>query len=324
MRLITIIGAGIGGVVLARALYVNGFEVEVFEGEASASARSPGGMLDIHAETGQEALKACGLHIEFLALIHKGGQASRVLDFNGEVLLDKQDDGGIARPEIPRGELRRMLIESIPPGTIRWGRKLSSVESLRDGRHKIVFSNGATTISELLVGADGAWSKVRPLLTEAQPAYTGTTFIETYIHDADHKHPISADLVGGGSLYVLSPGKGIVAHREPKGVLHTYIVMQKDRSWAEAIDFSKSDEVVKQLDKEFGDWSSPIQSLIENSDSGFIPRPIYALPIGLTWTRVAGAAGIWSTQTLNNQAADSAQLKKYMTPMTIDFFYWFW
>ncbi|MFP3561809.1 FAD-dependent monooxygenase, partial [Paraburkholderia sp. SIMBA_049] len=77
--------------------------------------------------------------------------------------------------------------------------------------------------TELLVGADGAWSKVRTLLSADEPAYVGVSFVETYLHDADRRFPATAEAVGAGGMFALEPGKGITAHREPAGVLHTYV-----------------------------------------------------------------------------------------------------
>ena len=57
-------------------------------------------MLDIHEDDGQHALEAAGLTDEFRAIIHEGGQASRVLDQHGTVLLDEPDDGTGGRPEV--------------------------------------------------------------------------------------------------------------------------------------------------------------------------------------------------------------------------------
>ena len=153
---VTIIGAGLGGLILARVLQVHGIAATVFEADASANARAQGGMLDIHESNGQLALKAAGLFAEFLAIIHPGGQATRVLDKRGNVLLDEPDDGKGGRPEVPRGDLRRILLNALPADTVRWGYKLTAVSPLGGGRHILAFADGSTMMTDLLVGADGA------------------------------------------------------------------------------------------------------------------------------------------------------------------------
>ena len=285
---VTIIGAGLGGLTLARVLHVHGIPATIYEAEASATVRTQGGMLDIHDYNGQPALKAAGLFDQFLGLIHAGGEASRVLDKDGTVLLDEPDDGTGGRPEVHRGDLRQILLDSLPAETIKWGHKVTAVHPLGDGRHELTFADGSSVTSSLLVGADGAWSRVRPLLSDAKPEYVGTSFIETYLFDADDRHPATAKAVGGGSLLALAPGKGIMAHREPGGVLHTYVALNKPQEWIAGIDFTDAGPATARVAAEFDGWAAELTALITDGETPPVPRAVHALPIDHRWDRVPG------------------------------------
>jgi 2-polyprenyl-6-methoxyphenol hydroxylase-like FAD-dependent oxidoreductase len=287
MNTISIIGAGLGGLTLARVLHVHGIKATVYEADPSAAARAQGGMLDIHDYNGQLALKAAGLHQEFRSIIHEGGDASRVVDPSGKVLIDQPGDG-TSRPEVPRGELRRILIESLPAGAVQWGRKLAAVRPLGDGHHELTFADGSTVTAGLVVGADGAWSRVRPLLSDAKPEYAGASFIETYLLDVDARHPATARTVGGGALYALVPGKAIVAHREPNGVLHTYVVLTRPSSFFDGIDFADPNAAKARIAAELEGWAPELTALITDGETAPVLRRIHALPIGHRWKSLPG------------------------------------
>ena len=308
---VAIIGAGLGGLTLARVLHVHGIAATVYEAEASANARAQGGMLDIHENNGQLALKAAGLFDQFLEIIHAGGQATRVLDKHGHVLFEDHDDGTGGRPEVPRGELRRILLDSLPANTVRWGHKLTAVSPLGDGRHTLTFANGSTVTTDLLVGADGAWSKVRPLLSAAKPVYVGTSFIETYLFDSDTRHKASAEAIGGGALFALAPGKGIAAHREPHGVLHTYVQLNKPKDWIDGIDFSDSATALARVAKEFDDWAPALTALITDGETAPVPRPIHALPVEHRWDRVPGVTLLGDAAHLMSPSGEGANLAMF-------------
>ena len=305
---ITIIGAGLGGLMLARVLHVHGIAATIYEADASPQARSQGGMLDIHEDNGQRALQAAGLTAAFRAIIHAGGEASRVLDRHGTLLLDEGDDGTGGRPEVPRGALRHLLLDALPAGTVRWGHKLAGVTVLDGGRHLLQFAHGATAASDLLVGADGAWSRVRPLLSSAQPAYSGISFIETYLFDSDRRHPASAHAVGAGALFALAPGKGIQAHREPDGVLHAYVALSKPEEWLAAIDFTDAAAARARIAAEFAGWAPALTALITEADTPPVPRPVHALPVDHCWPRVAGVTLLGDAAHLMAPAGEGANL----------------
>lgn len=313
-RTIAIVGAGLGGLMLARVLHVHGIAATVYEAEASPSARTQGGMLDIHDDAGQVALKAARLHEDFVRLVHPGGQAARVLDPTGRVMLDMPDDGQGGRPEVRRGELRQLLLDALPAGTVRWGHKVASVAPvaslapLGHGQHLVSFTNGTTVQTDLLVGADGAWSKVRPLLSDAVPAYLGTTFIETYLTDADTHHPASAAAVGGGSFFAMSPGQGIFAHREPDGVLHTYVALRRSLDWVRDVEASGSEAVRARVAADFDGWDAALTALITDGETVPVFRPLHALPSGHRWTRVPGVTLLGDAAHLMAPAGDGANL----------------
>jgi 2-polyprenyl-6-methoxyphenol hydroxylase-like FAD-dependent oxidoreductase len=310
---VTIVGAGLGGLVLARVLHVNGIPVTVYEAEAAAAARPQGGLLDIHPWNGQLALAAAGLTGKFRGLVLPGRESYRVLDRAATVLLDRPDDGTGMRPEVPRGELRQLLLDSLPDGTVHWGRKVSSARAVGEGRHELRFTDGATVVTSLLAGADGAWSRVRPLLSDAIPQYTGFTSVEYFLFDTDTdtRHRATAEAVGAGSLFALAPGQGLLAHRERGGTLHTYVQLKKSQDWLADTDQAAGAAVPARVSAEFAGWAPELTALITDSDTTPVVRLLYALPAGHRWDRVPGVTLIGDAAHLappNGEGANLAML----------------
>ncbi|WP_328538357.1 FAD-dependent oxidoreductase [Streptomyces sp. NBC_00344] len=284
---ITVVGAGLGGLTLARVLHVHGIEAAVHDLDASPSARDQGGMLDLHAESGQAALSAAGLYEEFRGIVHPGGEATRIVGKDGTVRLRDDTEQG-DRPEVNREDLRRILLDSLPGTTIRWGAKVDGARPLGGGRHEVTLSDGTAFTTDLLIGADGAWSRIRPLLSDAAPAYTGISFVETDLPDAATRHRSAAELAGGGMMFALADGKGFLTHVESDGVLHAYTALRVPADWLRAIDFTDTGAAKRALLKHFDGWDERLRALIADAEGALVPRPVHALPVGHRWERTPG------------------------------------
>jgi 2-polyprenyl-6-methoxyphenol hydroxylase-like FAD-dependent oxidoreductase len=77
-------------------------------------------------------------------------------------------------------------------------------------------------------------------------------------------------------------GKGILAHREPNGVLHTYAELNKPKDWIDSIDFSDP-----------------------------VPHPIHALPVEHKWDRVPGVTLLGDAAHLMIPSGEGANLAMF-------------
>jgi 2-polyprenyl-6-methoxyphenol hydroxylase-like FAD-dependent oxidoreductase len=183
--------------------------------------------------------------------------------------------------------------------------------ALGDGRHELTFAEGTAVTTELLVGADGAWSKVRPLLSDAKPEYVGATFIETYLYDVDERHSATAEAVGDGAMYALTPGKGITAHREAGDIIHTYVQLIRSVEWVAGIDFTDAAAATARVAAEFDGWAPELTALITDGETAPVPRMIYTLPNAHRWDRVPGVTLLGDAAHLMPPSGEGANLAMF-------------
>ncbi|MCK7624834.1 FAD-dependent monooxygenase [Streptomyces sp. RS10V-4] len=287
---IAIIGAGPGGLLCARILQRYGVPVTVWERDLGPVGPAPGGSLELRA-TGGRALRAAGLADAFRAASWPAGPETRLLAPTGEVLREEAAGPGAAeRRGIGRRELRRLLLAALAPGTVRWGAYLRTLHPRGGGRHQAVFDDGRSAAFDLVIGADGTWSRVRPLLSDATPHHSGVSYAETALDDVDTRHPGAAELVGRGTLLALSGREGLLARREAGGRIGVYAALRGSQDWAREAGVSLADtEAVRAvLLARFTGWDERLRALLRDGDQPFADRPLFALPVPHTWPHTPG------------------------------------
>lgn len=283
---ISIIGAGPGGLTCARILQRHGLDVTVHDGDPEPDARDQGGSLDLHADTGQIALGDAGLLQQFFDRSRPEGQEMRLYDSSGALLSSHIPDVDERfKPEIDRGALRHLLLDSLEPGTIRWGHRLDRVDGPEDGPRTLHFTDGTIAETDLVIGADGAWSRVRRALSDAVPGYVGVSFLEAWFEDVDSRHREVAELVGPGSAHVGDGRRGLFAQRNGGGRLRVFIIQQVHADWIARSGLSADDTAGLRghLLDEFADWSPELTRLVSENDGPYVDRPIHALPVPHSW-----------------------------------------
>ncbi|MEU1179150.1 NAD(P)/FAD-dependent oxidoreductase [Streptomyces sp. NPDC005820] len=282
---IAVVGSGPAGLTFARVLHRHDHPVAVLELDPGPDARPPGGTLDLHEGLGQLALDKAGLLTEFQELSRPEGQAMRILDTDGTVLRDwrpRPDDR--ANPEIDRGQLRDLLLG---PLDVQWGRGVTRVvPGTRDGV-RVHFADGRQETYDLVVGADGAWSRVRPAVSAVTPHYTGVTSVETSLDDVDTRHPDLARLIGDGSLAVYGVNRALVAQRNSGGHVKVYARFRAPLDGHTDPDGADAETVRSSLLARFDGWAAPVLDLLRHG-TAFVQRPLHVLPVSHTWTHVPG------------------------------------
>jgi len=283
---ISVIGAGPGGLTCARILQRRGMAVTVYDRDPGHDARNQGGTLDLHADNGQIALREAGLLDEFFELARPEGQEMRQLDPAGAMTFHKVPEADeLFKPEIDRGQLRDLLLDSLHPGTVQWGRTLDTIGGPVDGPRQLHFTDGTTVETDLVIGADGAFSRVRPAVSPAVPEYTGVSFLEAWFSDVENRHPDIAALVGGGSAAAADGDRGLFAQRNSGDHIRVYIIQRVPVDWIgkNGLSAGDTDGIRALLLREYAHWSPRMRQMITDNDGGYVDRPLFALPVPHTW-----------------------------------------
>ncbi|KAI2465121.1 FAD/NAD(P)-binding domain-containing protein [Annulohypoxylon bovei var. microspora] len=327
---IAIVGAGPVGLTLAAILHRNGVRSTVFERESSAAVRAQGGTLDIHAGSGQRALTAAGLLAKFRKLARVEGETIRLVKGDGTVLFDQNgkqrekkgkeeeagEEEGRGRPEIDRHDLKNMLIEALPKEYIRWNKGIASIAPV-PGTSQWTLSfidrddDDESGPYDLVLGADGAWSRVRPRLTDVKPLYSGIMSLDVWISAGalDSRSDVGS-FIGRGTCLAMSEGRSMVLQRHSDGTARVYMCVRTSKDLGAEVPSTKAllhlteeeskeigevdwtDEKTRKrfLDTHFADWSrESVDAALAMTDLPTL-RPFYMLPIGHRWESRPGVS----------------------------------
>ena len=285
---IAIVGGGPGGLTLARILQMNGADVKVYERDINRSVRVQGATLDLHEESGLKALGVAGLMEAFKANYRPGADRMRITGKNASIVFEDSfetnEDGAMARPEIDRGPLREILLDSLQPGTVVWDSNFAALCS-KNNSFKIEFKNGTEAYADIVIAADGANSKIRPYITPIQPFFAGVTAVEGAVYDSAKASPKIHQLLNGGKIFAFGDEKSLIVSSKGDGSLAFYAGFKTDENWVSqsGINFLDKAQVLAWFRSEFTGWDSIWDELFENAIPVFIPRPQYCMPFDQTW-----------------------------------------
>ena len=320
---IAIVGGGPGGLTLARLLQQSGAKVVVYERDRSRSARVQGSALDLHEGSGLAALEAAGLVGAFWANHRPDLDRLRLTDASGTVLHDhaRRMSGAGKRPEIERGPLRDLLLNSLEAGTVRWDCKLESAES-QDEQVLLRFAGGRTALADIAIGSDGANSRLRELVTPIRPEYVGVSLVEALVPAAKETVPALWSLLGGAALIALGGERTIGMGTKPDGSVLVYAGLKThdDVARASLEKAASPEERVAWFHANFEGWSDLWDPLFSEAVS-MVWRPLLTCPSDQHWnpnpnvTLIGDAAHVmppYAGEGVNMAMLDALELSKLL------------
>jgi 2-polyprenyl-6-methoxyphenol hydroxylase-like FAD-dependent oxidoreductase len=320
---IAIVGGGPGGLTLARLLQQGGATVVVYERDQSRSARVQGSALDLHEGSGLAALEAAGLMEAFWANHRSDLDRLRLTDASGTILHDhhRRMSGAGKRPEIERGPLRDLLLDSLEPETVRWDCKLESAE-MQDKQVLLCFASGTTALADIAIGSDGANSRLRGLVTPIRPEDVGISLVEMVVPAAKQTIPALWSLLGGAALMALGGERTIGMGTKPDGSVLIYAGLKThDDTARQSFEQATNPEKrVAWFRANFEGWSDLWDPLFREAVS-LVWRPLLTCPSDQRWdpnanfTLIGDAAHVmppYAGEGVNMAMLDALELSKLL------------
>ncbi|MFT3688078.1 FAD-dependent monooxygenase [Paenirhodobacter sp.] len=272
-RRITVIGAGIGGLAVARALALRGAEVTVLE--QAEAIREVGAGIQI-SPNGARVLHALGLGDEFSAA---GPRCAAVQLIDGETgsQVARLDMARLRPAEEYRFLHRARLIAILAEGArdagvqIRLLQKIAKVE-LGDHPPRLTTEQGAVTEADLLIGADGLHSPTRAALNGAvAPFFTHQIAWRAVIPSEDGEAPVAQVFMGAGKHLVSYP----LGHRK-----RNIVAVEERRQWVEESWSLRDDDLT--LRAAFADFCPQVQGWLAQAERPWL-WGLFRHPVAERW-----------------------------------------
>ena len=290
-RRIAVVGGGPGGLILARLLQLKGANVKVYERDFNQTARVIGSPLDMHEDSGMAALREADLLDEFKQNFRPGADKMLIVNERAEIFYSDHETAPEAdfgsehfRPEIDRGPLRKMLLQSLQPETVVWDSHFVSMEK-QDAGWLLHFKNGSSAYADIVVAADGANSKIRPYITNIKAFYSGITMLAGTVYNAEKATPHIYKLLNGGKILAFGNTRNLLMGMKGNGDLNFHASFKTEANWAanSGLDFSDKAQMLAWFKTEYSEWSDVWHELLENAATPFVPRPIGCMPLNQDW-----------------------------------------
>ena len=274
---VVIVGGGIGGLFVANALTTHGIPVSVYE-QAPALGEVGAGVYI--TPNSVRHLQRVGLGPAVEKWGAKVGRNSRYFHHDGSLIAPVQvtdSSGWNATYGMHRADLVDILAKALPAGVVHTGHRCTGFD--RDGNVvRVSFANGASVEGDMVIGADGIHSVLRPnVFPPARPVFSGTVAYRGVV-----RTELVPEWPAESWEMWLGKGKHFLTYPLRAGSLINFVgFVPADEAMKESWSVPGDPDALR---REFADWDPRIVSLLRQVEITF-RSALYDRDPSPVWTR---------------------------------------